>query len=291
VHASADGAEVATPMCVAEWMLDFYAAARPALRGKVSAPHATSPDAGTQRPMKRRRIGSSSGEAAAASTGEPPGAGGAPPAADERQKPYEGVCRAGELIFVPRGWWHAVMNVEPDTIAITQNYVSPANLPHVLRFLRDMPYAVSGVPAEDAASLYDRFVAALATAHPAVLAQALREIDGEEVEGEGEGEGGTGGQANGAALPGGIGDAALTTAGAGAASVGGAAAAGSMRVRWASVLAGGVGADAGPAAPAARAALADGAAGHLNAAACVPASSGSRDGGGGMFSLSSLWST
>eukprot|EP00922_Rhytidocystis_sp_ex-Travisia-forbesii_P039156 GHVS01058278.1.p1 GENE.GHVS01058278.1~~GHVS01058278.1.p1 ORF type:complete len:373 (-),score=51.92 GHVS01058278.1:421-1539(-) len=34
--------------------------------------------------------------------------------------------KAGDVIFVPPGWWHAVVNIE-DTIACTQNYVSYAN--------------------------------------------------------------------------------------------------------------------------------------------------------------------
>ena len=38
-------------------------------------------------------------------------------------------------MFVPRGWWHCVLNVD-DTVAVTQNYVSDSNLAHVLHFLR-----------------------------------------------------------------------------------------------------------------------------------------------------------
>ena len=30
----------------------------------------------------------------------------------------EGVCREGELIFVPRGWWHCVVNLE-ESIAVS----------------------------------------------------------------------------------------------------------------------------------------------------------------------------
>ena len=59
VHASANGAEVATPVSLVEWFLNFYAAAQ---EGDV--------------------------------------------------KPVEGIVRAGEVLFVPRGWWHLAINLE-----------------------------------------------------------------------------------------------------------------------------------------------------------------------------------
>ena len=27
-------------------------------------------------------------------------------------QPLEGICRQGEVLFVPRGWWHMALNVE-----------------------------------------------------------------------------------------------------------------------------------------------------------------------------------
>lgn len=59
MHASADGADVATPVSLVEWLLNFYDAAQ---RGRV--------------------------------------------------RPLEGVVRAGEVLFVPRGWWHFAINLE-----------------------------------------------------------------------------------------------------------------------------------------------------------------------------------
>jgi hypothetical protein len=95
VHPSADGADVTSPVSLAEWLLSFYDDAR---------------------------------------AHDPP--------------PVEFTARAGDLVFVPHGWWHAVLNLE-DSIAITHNYVSRRNLLHVLAFLRARPEQVSGLGADD----------------------------------------------------------------------------------------------------------------------------------------------
>jgi JmjC domain, hydroxylase len=119
VFPSADGAAVACPLSVVEWLLHFFDDAR-----------------------------------AAAAT----------------SRCLHGVARPGDVVFVPHGWWHCVLNIG-DTVAVTQNFVSEANLHAVLRVLRSRnAQLISGCPEADRRMLYDRFAAALRAARPELWA-------------------------------------------------------------------------------------------------------------------------
>jgi len=48
---------------------------------------------------------------------------------------YEGLQKAGDIIFVPGGWWHGVLNTE-DCVAVTQNYCGPDNFETVWKSVR-----------------------------------------------------------------------------------------------------------------------------------------------------------
>jgi hypothetical protein len=53
------------------------------------------------------------------------------PHLEPHQRPYEFTQHPGEIVFIPGGWWHLVLNLEP-SVAITENFVSPANLDRVV---------------------------------------------------------------------------------------------------------------------------------------------------------------
>ena len=97
-------------------------------------------------------------------------------------RPRECVVHAGDVIFVPCGWWHLAVNLE-ETVALTQNFVSRCNLPKVLDFLEEQPHNISGLSVDQRPHLYARFTAAMETAHPQLLANAgaKREVAKREV--------------------------------------------------------------------------------------------------------------
>lgn len=87
----------------------------------------------------------------------------------------EGICERGEILHVPSGWWHLVVNLE-EGIALTQNFVpqSPGLglLCEVLSFLKDKPDQVSGFK-QDVADPYGLFTERLKESDPALLERAL----------------------------------------------------------------------------------------------------------------------
>ncbi|KAH8586323.1 hypothetical protein B0O99DRAFT_586096 [Bisporella sp. PMI_857] len=89
----------------------------------------------------------------------------------------EGICHEGEVLHVPSGWWHLVVNLD-SSIAITQNFVPRSHLPGVLAFLKnDIADQVSGFR-DDVIDPYGLFVERMQIEHPDLLEQALAELDG-----------------------------------------------------------------------------------------------------------------
>lgn len=89
----------------------------------------------------------------------------------------EGICRAGEVLHVPSGWFHLVLNID-ESLAITQNFVPRGHLCRVLGFLRDQRAAVSGFDWEKVGGdPFGAFVTGLRRGAPDVLEEAMGELE------------------------------------------------------------------------------------------------------------------
>ncbi|KAJ0480728.1 putative transcription factor & chromatin remodeling &Metalloenzymes JmjC family [Helianthus annuus] len=128
VYPSSDGAEVACPVSITEWFMNFYESTK-----------------------------------------------------TWKKKPVECVCKAGEVIFVPNGWWHLVINLE-DSIAITQNFVSRRNLLNVLDFLKkpNASTLVSGT--RDRVNLHDKFKKAIEESFPGTIEELVKNAEKKKAE-------------------------------------------------------------------------------------------------------------
>ncbi len=102
---------------------------------------------------------------------------------DPSKRPLECTVHPGEILFVPHGWWHCVLNLDDGmSIALTQNYVSASNLPDVLRFLKTKPQQISGCRDRPEAiqpdALLDQFTQRLEEKRPVLLKEAQQIAEG-----------------------------------------------------------------------------------------------------------------
>ena len=101
--------------------------------------------------------------------------------APPHERPLEGTAMPGDVLFVPHGWWHMVINMDDVNIAITHNYVAKSNLCNVLKFLSEKREQVSGCRDRSEAikpeTLYEDFVASLEKHHSEWLQEALNVPD------------------------------------------------------------------------------------------------------------------
>ena len=203
VHPSADGATVAQPVTLVEWYASFYEHAYP--ESDTESDSEEEESAGSDEDSAAPTKTPTPAESKKRSESSKPSSGFL--SGKRRQKKtydvLEGTCFAGDVLFVPSGWWHAALNLT-ETAAVTQNFCSPRTAPKVLRFLKRAAASgkggdaseslaadlVSGLQSRDArGSLYADFLEALRKHRPDVLRlEEVRRVLGEDGRADGEEE-------------------------------------------------------------------------------------------------------
>jgi len=56
------------------------------------------------------------------------------PTLSPEQKPIEFTQLPGEMVYIPAGWWHCVLNLE-ETVSVTQNFINDNNLDLCIDYL------------------------------------------------------------------------------------------------------------------------------------------------------------
>lgn len=86
----------------------------------------------------------------------------------------ECVVNAGEVMFIPAGWFHIVLNLEL-TVAVTQNYASPVNIAAISSWLQRHPQDISGVKTKEQKMFISQNFANLVAIHrPELVPQMLQ---------------------------------------------------------------------------------------------------------------------
>ncbi|KAF2203758.1 F-box domain-containing protein [Delitschia confertaspora ATCC 74209] len=108
--------------------------------------------------------------------------------AEARRTPgcREGICYAGEVLHVPSGWFHLVLNLG-DSLALTQNFVPRKRLGDVLSFLRDQSENISGFK-DDVEDAFGLFTEKLRKKDPELLEEGLKELEKKAKKGRGKWE-------------------------------------------------------------------------------------------------------
>lgn len=79
------------------------------------------------------------------------------------------IANPGEIVFVPSGTWHCVINLD-ESFAVTQNYVSETTLSRTMSFLENKTDQISGIVEARRSTFAAEFLKSL----PSMYKEALK---------------------------------------------------------------------------------------------------------------------
>ncbi|EGC32552.1 hypothetical protein DICPUDRAFT_17195, partial [Dictyostelium purpureum] len=132
VHPSDDGLEVTAPSSIIEWFLNYYE--KPNKKNSEEDEIAKQQKENDKKQTRFKSRDKKISNKAIQEKQQKQQQQQQEQDTYENVKPLEGILNAGELIYVPCGWWHCVLNLE-ESIAVTHNFIDSQNILNVVDFM------------------------------------------------------------------------------------------------------------------------------------------------------------
>ncbi|KAK5584022.1 hypothetical protein RB653_005629 [Dictyostelium firmibasis] len=174
VYPSDDGLEITAPSSIIEWFINFYEKPDSIEKDSLEEQQKENDKKNTRFKLKDKKVNIKHQQQQQQQKQQQQQSNDDDETGEvetyETVKPLEGILNAGEMIFVPSGWYHSVLNLE-ESIAITHNFIDSNNLLKVVDFMAT----------KKKKDLYNEFTNKIEQAYPGKL-ESLKKAEKEKQE-------------------------------------------------------------------------------------------------------------